>query len=128
MVFAFGSSSKVQVEHGSHRRTKTRLPLKDDNSTRRRKATIELDPSCVKGLVETIDLADGGRLIMDPRLNFCILEGDGMMYTYRRSVMDRPPMRFPAELEEVIKDLETETFKIHTQIGKRVQPGAPEAG
>jgi hypothetical protein len=123
VVFAFGSETKIKVEPGSHRRPKIRVPLKA-----RPKPTIELDPVCVKDRIEAITLNDGGRLIIDPRLNFCILEGDGMMFTYWENTTDRPPMRFLPELEDLIRGLETDKFKIHAQFGKRVEPAAPETG
>ena len=127
VVFAFGSASQIRLEKGSHRRPKIRLPLAGD-SARRRKATIELDPTCQRGSVETIALEDGGRVMIDPRLSFCILQGDGMMFTYRNSLANRPPMRFPSELKELMGELESDNFKIHAQFGQTVEPAVPATG
>ncbi|KAF2229438.1 hypothetical protein EV356DRAFT_510885 [Viridothelium virens] len=127
VVFAFGGASQIKVEPGSHRTPKIRSFATDEDSSRI-KATIKLNHACVKGPTEIIALDDGGRLLIDPRLNFCILEGKGMMFIYRKSVVERPPMSFPVGLEEFITRLETDKFKIHAEFSKRIEPAAPEAG
>ena len=63
--------------------------------------------------IETITLSQGGRLIIDPRLNYRIIEGDGMTFTYRRDNAGLTPMMFPAKLETLIRELETDVFKIN---------------
>lgn len=121
-VVGFGPGSTFTIERGSHRRQTrpaddTLKTLSSGNgvhvSTR---PSIKIDPASVaeEALVQQ-HWAGGGRMIADPRIHWHFESGEAVVFLYVQDVSKRDPISFPAGLEEVVKKLENEDFKIHAK-------------